>query len=136
MLKLYTERVRLVTFTRNKNMRDLFEILKGIGVWIRYLLTPVNIVVILLLALLILSGCTSKSKPEPAVKVVIQEVKVPITLPCIDKSDLPARTDYVTIQVKRSDNPIVKVRKMDKLVQQQDGYIGVLEKALNGCSKE
>ena len=134
MLKLYTERVRLVTFTRNKNMRDLVEILKNMGVWIRYILTPVNIVIILLLALLILSGCTSK--PEPAVKVVIQEVKVPITLPCIDKSDLPARTDYVTIQVKRSDNPIVKVRKMDKLVQQQDGYIGVLEKALNGCSKE
>lgn len=115
-------------------MRDLVEILKSIGIWIRYLLTPVNIVVLLLLALLILSGCTSK--PEPAVKVIVQEVKVPVYMPCIDKKDLPVRTDYVTIQVKRSDNPIVKVRKMDKLVQQQDGYIGVLEKALNGCSKE
>lgn len=134
MLKLYTERVRLVTFTRNKNMRDLIEILKNICMWIRYLLTPVNIVIVLLFALLILSGCTSK--PEPAVKVVVQEMKVPITLPCIDKSDLPARTDYVTINIKKSDSPVVKVRKMDKLVQQQDGYIGVLEKALNGCSKE
>ena len=134
MLKLYTERVRLVTFIRNKNMRDLIEILKNIGMWIRYLLTPVNIVIVLLFALLILSGCTSK--PEPAVKVVVQEMKVPITLPCIDKSDLPARTDYVTINIKKSDSPVVKVRKMDKLVQQQDGYIGVLEKALNGCSKE
>ena len=134
MLKLYTERVRLVTFTRNKNMRDLIEILKNICMWIRYLLTPVNIVIVLLFALLILSGCTSK--PEPAVKVVVQEMKVPITLPCIDKSDLPARTDYVTINIKKSDNPVVKVRKMYKLVQQQDGYIGVLEKALNGCSKE
>lgn len=134
MLKLYTKRVLLVTFTRNKNMRDLVEILKNIVMWIRYLLTPVNIVIVLLFALLILSGCTSK--PEPAVKVVVQEMKVPITLPCIDKSDLPARTDYVTINIKKSDNPVVKVRKMDKLVQQQDGYIGVLEKALNGCSKE
>lgn len=133
MLKLYTERVRLVTFTRNKNMRDLIEILKNICMWIRYLLTPVNIVIVLLFALLILSGCTSK--PEPAVKVVVQEMKVPITLPCIDKSDLPARTDYVTINIKKSDSPVVKVRKMDKLVQQQDGYIGVLEKALNGCSE-
>ena len=115
-------------------MKDLIEILKSIGMWIRYLLTPVNIAIILLLALLILSGCTSK--PEPAVKVVVQEVKVPIYMPCIDKKDLPARTDYVTIQVKKSDTPVVKVRKMDKLVQQQDGYIGVLEKALNGCSKE
>lgn len=114
-------------------MRDLTESLKSIGMWIRYLLTPVNIVIILLLALLILSGCTSK--PEPAVKVVVQEVKVPITLPCIDKSDLPARTDYVTIQVKKGDTPVVKVRKMDKLVQQQDMYIDVLGKALNGCSE-
>lgn len=134
MLNLYTKRVRLVTFTRDKNMRDLIYILKDIGVWVRYLLTPVSIVIVLLLALLILSGCTSK--PEPAVKVVVQEVKVPITLPCIDKSDLPVRTDYVTINVKRNDAPVVKVRKLDKLTQQQEGYIGVLEKALNGCSKE
>ena len=115
-------------------MRDLVEILNGIGAWIRYLLTPVNIVIVLLLALLILSGCTSK--PSPAVKVVMQEVKVPVYMSCLDKKDLPIRNDYVTIQVKKSDNPVVKVRKMDKLVQQQDGYIGVLEKALNGCSKE
>ena len=133
MLKLYTKRVRLVTFTRDKNMRDLIESLKNIGMWIRYILTPVNIVIILLLALLILSGCTSK--PEPAVKVVMQEVKVPVYMPCLDKKDLPVRNDYVTIQVKKSDNPVVKVRKMDKLIQQQDGYIGVLEKALNGCSE-
>ena len=114
-------------------MRDLVEILNGIGAWIRYLLTPVNIVIILLLALLILSGCTSK--PEPAVKVVVQEVKIPVYMSCLDKKDLPIKQDYVTIQVKKSDNPVVKVRKMDKLVQQQYGYIGVLEKALNGCSE-
>lgn len=114
-------------------MRDLIEILKGLFIWVRYLLTPVNIVVILLLALLILSGCSSKQ--EPAIKVVIQEVKVPVYMPCLDKKDLPVRTDYVTIHIKKSDNPVVKVRKLDKLTQQQDGYIGVLEKALNGCSE-
>ena len=115
-------------------MKDLIEILKSIVVWIRYLLTPFNIVIVLLLALLILSGCTSK--PDPAVKVVIQEVKVPVYMPCIDKKDLPVRTDYVTINVKRNDAPVVKVRKLDKLTQQQEWYIGVLEKALNDCSKE
>ena len=114
-------------------MKDLIEILKSIDIWVRYLLTPVNIVVILLFALLILSGCSSKS--EPAVKVVIQEVKVPVYMPCLDKKDLPVRTDYVTINIKKNDNPVVKVRKLDKLIQQQDGYIGVLEKALNGCSE-
>jgi len=114
-------------------MRDLVEILNGIGAWIRYLLTPVNIVIVLLLALLILSGCSSK--PEPAVKVVIQEVKVPVYMPCLDKKDLPVRTDYVTISIKKSDNPVVKVRKLDKLTQQQDGYIDVLEKVLISCSE-
>lgn len=114
-------------------MRDLMESLKSIGMWIRYLLTPVNIVIILLLALLILSGCTSK--PEPAVKVVVQEVKIPVYMSCLDKKDLPVRTDYVTISIKKNDNPVVKVRKLDKMTQQQDGYIGVLEKALNGCSE-
>ncbi|ULG01458.1 hypothetical protein phiA019_0112 [Aeromonas phage phiA019] len=115
-------------------MRDLIEILKGLFIWVRYLLTPVNIVVILLLALLILSGCSSK--PEPAVKVVIQEVKIPVYVPCLDKKDLPVRTDYVTINIRKNDNPVVKVRKLDKLTQQQNNYIGVLEKALNGCSEQ
>ncbi|ULG01808.1 hypothetical protein phiA047_0077 [Aeromonas phage phiA047] len=114
-------------------MKDLIEILKDIGIWVRYLLTPVNIVVILLLALLILSGCSSK--PEPAVKVITQEVKIPVYVPCLDKNNLPVRTDYVTINVKKNDNPVVKVRKLDKMTQQQSNYIGVLEKALNGCSE-
>ena len=114
-------------------MRDLMESLKNIGMWVRYILTPVNIVVILLLALLILSGCTSK--PEPAVKVVIQEVKVPVSMPCIDKNHLPIKTDYVTINIKKSDNPVVKIRKLDKLNQQQGSYIDVLEKALTNCSE-
>lgn len=133
MLKLYTKRVRLVTFTRNKNMRDLVEILKNIVMWIRYLLTPVNIVIVLLFALLILSGCTSK--PEPAVKVVVQEMKVPVYMPCIDKKDLPRKQDYVTIQVKRSDNPVVKVRKLDKQSDQHNNYINILEEILRGCSE-
>ena len=114
-------------------MKDLIEILKDTGIWVRYLLTPSNIVVILLLALLILSGCTSK--PEPAVKVVIQEVKVPVYVPCLDKKDLPVRTEYVTINIKKNDNPVVKVRKLDMLIQQQDGYIDVLEKVLISCSE-
>ena len=114
-------------------MKDLMEILKDIGIWVRYILTPVNIVVILLLALLILSGCSSK--PEPAVKVVVQEARVPVYMPCLDKKELPVRTDYVTINIKKNDNPVVKVRKLDKLTQQQDGYIGVLEKALTNCSE-
>lgn len=114
-------------------MKDLIEIFKSFYVWLQYMLTPATLVILLLLALLILTGCSVK--PEPGVKVVTQEIKVPVHVPCIDKKDLPVRSDYVTIQIKNSDNPVVKVRKLDKLVQQQNGYIGVLEKALTNCSE-
>ena len=56
-------------------------------------------------------------------------------MPCLDKKDLPVMVDYVTIQVKKSDSPVVKVRKLDKLVQQQNNYIGVLESVLVKCSE-
>lgn len=114
-------------------MKDLVEVFKSFYVWLQYMLTPANLVILLLLALLILTGCSSK--PEPSVKVITHEIKVPITLPCFDKNDLPTRADYVTIQVKKSDNPVVKVRKLDKLTQQQGNYIDTLEKALTGCSE-
>ncbi|WBF79458.1 hypothetical protein BNNNBJKE_00014 [Aeromonas phage vB_AdhM_DL] len=114
-------------------MKYLIETLKGFYDWLRYMIGPAEVVILLILAVLILTGCSVK--PEPSVKVVTQEIKVPIYIPCIDKKDLPIRSDYVTIHIKKSDNPVVKVRKLDKLTQQQNGYIGVLEKVLNGCSE-
>ena len=114
-------------------MKDLVDVLKSFYDWLRYMLGPAELTILLILAILILTGCSSK--PEPAVKIVTQEVKVPVYTPCINKKDLPVKSDYVTINIKKSDNPVVKVRKLDKLAQQQDGYIGVLEKALDGCSE-
>lgn len=114
-------------------MKDLVEVFKSFYVWLQYMLTPANLVILLLLALLILTGCSSK--PEPTVKVITQEVKVPVYIPCLDNSVLPIRTDYVTIKVKKNDNSVVKVRKLDKLTQQQGNYIGTLEKVLIGCSQ-
>lgn len=114
-------------------MKDLVEILKSFYAWLRYMIGPVELTILLILAVLILTGCSVK--PEPSVKVITQEIKVPVHVPCIDKKDLPVRSDYVTIKIKKSDNPVVKVRKLDKLTQQQNNYIGVLERALNGCSE-
>lgn len=114
-------------------MKDLVEVLKSFWDWLRYMIGPAEAVILLILAVLILTGCSVKS--EPAVKVVTQEVKVPIHVSCIDKKDLPVRSDYVTIQVKKIDNPVVKVRKLDKLAQQQWNYIDTLEKVLDGCSE-
>lgn len=114
-------------------MKYLIETLKGFYDWLRYMIGPAEVVILLVLAVLILTGCSVK--PEPSVKVVTQEIKVPIYIPCIDKKDLPIRIDYVTINIKKSDNPVVKVRKLDKLIQQQDGYISVLERVLTGCGE-
>lgn len=114
-------------------MKDLVGVLKSFWGWLRYMIGPAEVVILLILVVLILTGCSVK--PDHAVKVVIQEIKVPVYMPCIDKKDLPHKQDYVTISIKKSDNPVVKVRKLDKLVQQQNGYIGVLEKALTNCSE-
>lgn len=114
-------------------MKELIETFRGFYDWLRHMIGPAEVAILLILAILILTGCSVK--PEPSVKVVTQEIKVPIHVHCIDKKDLPVRSDYVTINIKKNDNPVVKVRKLDKLVQQQDGYISVLEKALIGCSE-
>ena len=98
----------------------------------KFILNNLHYIVCFLIILVLLSGCSSQPQ---AVKVVTQEVKVPVYMPCLDKKDLPVMVDYVTIQVKKSDSPVVKVRKLDKLVQQQNNYIGVLESVLVKCSE-
>lgn len=114
-------------------MKELIETLRCFYDWLRHMIGPAELTILLILAVLILTGCSVK--PEPSVKVVTQEVKVPITMPCIDKKDLPNKQDYVTINVRKSDTPVVKVRKLDKLAQQQYNYIGILEKILTNCSE-
>ena len=114
-------------------MKELIETLRGFYDWLRYMVGPAELTILLILTVLILTGCSVK--PEPSVKVVTQEIKIPVHMPCIDKKDLPNKQDYVTINIKKSDNSVVKVRKLDKLLQQQDGYIGTLEKALVDCSE-
>lgn len=99
----------------------------------KFVLNNLHYIACLLIILALLSGCSSQPQ---AVKVVTQEVKIPVYVSCIDKKDLPVMADYVTIQVKKLDNPVVKVRKLGKLVQQQDNYIVVLEKVLNTCSEQ
>lgn len=98
----------------------------------KFILNNLHYVACFLIILTLLSGCSSQSQ---AVKVVTQEVKTPVYVPCLDKKDLPSKNGYVTINIKKSDSPVAKVRKLDKLVQQQGNYIVVLEKVLNNCSE-
>ena len=56
-------------------MRDLLQNIKGFFEWLRYMIGYRELVILLLLALLILTGCSST---EPSVKVVVKEVNVPV----------------------------------------------------------
>lgn len=82
--------------------------------------------------LLFLTGC---STTEPTIKVETQIVKVPVVTNCINKTDIPVKENYVTIRIKKQDDPIVKIRKLNALTTQQDNYNKLLLNLLNNCSE-
>lgn len=84
-------------------------------------------------ALSLLFGCAAQ--PEPGVKVVVQEVKVPVREVCIQSSDLPKREDYITVQVQKNDRSVTKTKKLIVHYKQSETYIKTLEALLVGCSK-
>lgn len=83
--------------------------------------------------LLFLAGCSSTR--EPTIKVETQIVKVPVVTYCINKSDIPAKENYITIKIKKQDDPVVKIRKLKALTTQQDNYNKLLLDLLNNCSE-
>jgi len=82
--------------------------------------------------LLFLAGC---STAEPTIKVETQIVKVPVVINCINKADIPVKENYVTIKIKKQDDPVVKIRKLNALTTQQDDYNKLLLGLLNNCSE-
>lgn len=86
----------------------------------------------ILCCLLFLVGCTTTT--EPTIKVETQIVKVPVVTNCINKTDIPVKENYVTIKIKKQDDPIVKIRKLNALTTQQDNYNKLLLGLLNNCS--
>lgn len=81
--------------------------------------------------LLFLAGCSST---EPTIKVETQIVKIPVVTSCINKTDIPVKANYVTIKIKKQDDPVVKIRKLNALTTQQEGYNKLLLGLLNNCS--
>ncbi len=90
-----------------------------------------ELVVLLLLALLILTGCSST---EPAVKVVMQEVKVPVPVNCIRKEDVPVYHDYVKTKISKSDTGYTKVRKLIIRDFENQKFAKIAEAIMKGCS--
>lgn len=113
-------------------MRDLIESIKYLFEWLRYMIGYRELVVLLLLALLILTGCSST---EPAVKVVVQEVKVPVAVNCIRKEDVPVYHDYVKTKISKSDTDYTKVRKLIIRDFEHQKFAKVVEAIMKGCSE-
>lgn len=114
-------------------MKHLLQNSKEFIEWLRYMIGYRELVVLLLLALLILTGCSSKF--EPAVKVVVQEVKVPVVVNCLAKEDVPVYNDYVKTKINKSDNDYTKVRKLIIRDFEHQKFATVAEAALKGCSE-
>lgn len=87
----------------------------------------------LLAVLSLLFGCANA--PEPAVKVIIQEVKVPVREVCVQQTDIPTRTNYITVNLKKTDSRVAKTKKLIVYYNQSDAYIKTLEALLKGCSQ-
>ena len=108
-----------------QNIKDFFE-------WLRYMVGYRELIILLLLALLILTGCSSHV--EPAVKVVTMEVKIPVPVNCLAKEDVPVYHDYVKTKISKSDNDYTKVRKLIIRDFENQKFATVAEAAMKGCS--
>lgn len=90
--------------------------------------------IILLLAIFgLLFGCATPH--EPAVKVIVQEVKVPVRDTCIKPSAIPVKTDYITVDIKKTDSRTTKAKKLIVHYNQSETYIKTLETIIKGCSE-
>ena len=89
-------------------------------------------VLFVIAALSLLFGCASR---EPAVKVVTQEVKVPVREVCIKPEKLPLKENYVTTHISRNDSNVTKTKKLIVHYKQSEMYIKVLQEALKSCSE-
>lgn len=88
-------------------------------------------VLIFLIAVLgLLFGCAS----EPGVKVITQEVKVPIREVCVKKENMPRREDFITVKPLKKDSNVLKTKKLIVHYGQSEMYIKTLEEILKSCS--
>lgn len=90
-------------------------------------------ILFLILILSLLFGCMSA--PEPAIKVIIQEVKVPVREVCIQQSSIPKRLEYITVGINKGDTNTAKTKKLIIYYNQSGTYIKTLETILKGCSE-
>lgn len=114
-------------------MKEILQSLKSLYEWLRFMIGYRELVILLLLALLILTGCVSKQ--EPAVRVVTQQVNIPVIVPCIQEQDVPVYNEYVKTKISKTDDDYTKVRKLIIRDFEHQKFATVAEAAMKGCSE-
>ena len=103
------------------NMSKLWDIL------------PVPIVIIFLICILFFTGCSST---EPSVKVVTQQVSVPLLVKCIDKNDFPVYDSIIKTQINKNDNGYVKVKKLIIRDKEHQQFANMVLPLLENCIED
>lgn len=83
---------------------------------------------VLILVSLVLTGCVT---PDPVVKVEIQEVKVPVAIPC--KTSIPTRPDFNFDKLTKEDDLYRKTQSLLADRKLYQGYEIELLAALKSC---
>lgn len=97
-------------------------------------LFPAIVVVVLLVTLLLVTGCSSK--PEPAIKIVTQQVYVPKMVFCLDKADVPEYNLVVKTKINKNDNAFVKTKKLIQRDKEHQQYANLVQPLLKVCVGE
>lgn len=94
-------------------------------------LLPMITVIVLVIVLLLVTGCASK--PEPAVRVVTQQVFVPKMINCINKDDVPEYSLIVKTKINKNDSEVLKVKKLITREKEHQQYANLVQPLINNC---
>lgn len=97
-------------------------------------LFPAIVVVVLLIALLLVTGCSSK--PEPSIKVVTQTIMVPKMISCLDKESVPEYNLVVKTKINKNDNSFIKTKKLIQRDKEHQQYANLVQPLLKVCIGE
>lgn len=104
--------------------------MKQLKEWILDLF-PAIVVVLLLVTLLLVTGCSSK--PEPSVKVVVQKVYVPKMISCLDKESVPEYNLVVKTKINKNDSSFIKTKKLIQRDKEHQQYVNLVQPLLKVC---
>lgn len=94
-------------------------------------LFPAIVVVVLLITLLLITGCSYK--PEPAVRVVTQTAMVPKMISCLDKQSVPEYNLVVKTKINKNDSSFIKTKKLIQRDKEHQQYANLVQPLLKVC---